>query len=157
MDEVKLSCLRPTWQRDISKKNSPINVKVNVFDNHVLLKILYFLHGTPKRRAKKTPGRNSLSKFFIRTIHVIKYLHAEDGNADSDSDGCGRKVQKRLLPCDQRLGVSGESLLLVGGDKWPHYRSRGGEGARVTLGRDPICCMCMFIGATETATEKNPS
>lgn len=50
--------------------------------------------------------------FFNRTIHVIKYLHAEDGNWTARGDRCGHNCQNKALPRDQRL-VSAESCLLL--------------------------------------------
>lgn len=112
----------------------------------------------PEWMNRKTPGHNSLSKFFIRTIHVIKYLHAENGNPDSgvtdvvvmSKSGFCLVIKGRCHP-GVVCCLLGEQMASL---QEPWRRRRGGRRARVTLESDSICWMCMFIWATKTATEK---
>lgn len=61
---------------------------------------------------------NKKTHFIIyinRTIHVIKYLHAENGNQTEQSETCGHNVQNRLCPVIKGRCHHGVILLLVGG------------------------------------------
>lgn len=50
------------------------------------------------KKKKDTMTQFIIYIYFNRTIHVIKYLHAENGNRTEWHDRCGHNFQNRLCP-----------------------------------------------------------
>lgn len=93
---------------------------------------------------KKTPRHNSLSKFFIRTIHIIKYLHAQNEAAASGVTDVVVMSKSGFCLVIKGRCHQGVVCCLLGEQMASLQEPRACERACMTLHRDPICWMCMF-------------
>lgn len=87
--------------------------------------------------------------FFNRTIHVIKYLHAGNGNWTESSDRCDHNCQNRHC-LRSKACVTMELSAGCIGNKWSHYGSGEAEAAGEHL-RTPTAppfpegeCVCFY-------------
>lgn len=137
----------------ITVTNDVINVKSNVFRKSRAaynLSIWQLVN-------KKTQWHIWSYIFFNRTIHIIKYLHAENGNRTAWSNRCDHNCRNRLCPvikgvCHHRVvcWLYGEQMASLWGEWW----SWCGKGEPQTpYHPTPWRGMCVFLWPRQPARE----